>query len=78
MIEVRLRAMMRDYAQRTGIKYTYQQLSEVTAIAKPTLEAIGSRQNYNASLAAVDSLCSALDCSISDLLIYHPKKSVDE
>lgn len=70
MIEVKLRAVMAAYSEKSGEKLTYQQLSERTGIAKATLEAIGSRPDYNTTLAVLDTLCDHLNCSISDLLEF--------
>ena len=61
---------MLAYSQKKGERLTYQQLSEMTGIAKATLEAIGSRPEYNTTLAVLDTLCKHLDCSISELLVY--------
>jgi putative transcriptional regulator len=71
VIEVKLRSAMVIYGQKHGVKLTYQQLAEMTGISKATLEAIGSRPDYNTTLAMVDILCKNLNCSISDLLVYH-------
>jgi len=71
VIEVKLREAMAAYGQKHGKKLTYQQLADMSGIAKATLEAIGSRPNYNTTLAVIDTLCKHLDCSIDDLLIYH-------
>ena len=47
---------------------TYERLAELTGLARPTLEAIGSRHDYNPTLATIEKLCVALECGISDLL----------
>ena len=70
MIEVKLREAMAGYSQKQGEKLTYQQLSEITGISKATLEAIGSRPDYNTTLSVLDTLCKHLGCEISDLLVY--------
>lgn len=70
MIKIRLRDAMRNYSERRGVKITYQQLSEVTGISKATLETLGSRANYNTTLAVLDTLCRHLDCDLSDLVTY--------
>jgi putative transcriptional regulator len=71
VIEVKLRSVMAAYGVKHGTKLTYQQLSEMTGISKATLEAIGSRPDYNTTLAVLDVLCQHLECSISELLAYH-------
>lgn len=70
MIEVKLRAVMSAYAERTGQKITYQQLAERSGLSKATLEALGSRPDYNATLSTIDALCSCLMCSVGDLLEF--------
>jgi len=70
VIEVKLREVMAEYSQKQGEKLTYQQLSEASGISKATLEAIGSRPDYNTTLSVLDTLCKHLDCGISDLLLY--------
>lgn len=67
---------MAAYAERTGQKITYQQLAERTGLSKATLEALGSRPDYNATLSTIDVLCSCLSCSVGDLLEH--KQSTDE
>ncbi|WP_417375976.1 helix-turn-helix domain-containing protein [Gimesia maris] len=62
---------MSEYSKKKGEKLTYQQLSEMTGISKATLEAIGSRPEYNTTLSALNTLCKHLECTISDLLEYH-------
>lgn len=75
VIEVKLREAMALYSQKHGKKLTYQQLAEMTGISKSTLEAIGSRPDYNTTLAVLDTLCKHLECSISDLVAYHKESS---
>ena len=70
MIEVKLREVMTTYAERTGGKLTYQLLAERTGLSRATLEAIGSRHDYNTTLIVIDALCAHLGCSISELLEY--------
>jgi len=62
---------MAVYSRKHGKKLTYQQLAEMTGLSKSTLEAIGSRPDYNTTLEVLDTLCNHLECSISDLVTYH-------
>jgi DNA-binding Xre family transcriptional regulator len=68
VIRVLLRDAMRRHADRTGHKVTYESLSEATGIAVATLQSIGSRQGYNATLSTIERICRALECSPGDLL----------
>ena len=70
--------MMDLYAERTGEKITYLELARKTGIARATLEAIGSRPDYNTTLSTIDILCSFFNCSVSELLIYHPSQTNEE
>jgi putative transcriptional regulator len=69
MIRVRLRHAMRLHAERTGRKVTYESLSETTGIAVATLQSLGSRQGYNATLSTIERICRALECTPGDLLV---------
>jgi DNA-binding Xre family transcriptional regulator len=68
MIAIKLREAMQRYKRRTGQKMTYQILAEISAVAEPTLHSIGSRRNYNATLATLEKICWALDVTPAELL----------
>ncbi len=70
VIEVRLREVMAEYSQKNGKRLTYQGLAELTGISKATLEALGSRPDYNTTLHVLDTLCKHLQCEVSDLVVY--------
>lgn len=74
VIEVKLREVMAAYSKNNNCKLTYHELAELSGLSKATLEAIGSRPDYNTTLAALDTLCRVLECSISDLLEYGKDK----
>lgn len=74
MIEVKLREAILAYERRTGKRITYGELAKRTALSQATVEAIGSRPTYNATLGTIDKLCSALDCELTDLVQYYPDK----
>lgn len=59
---------MQRYKRETGKKMTYQVLAELSGVAEPTLHSIGSRDNYNATLATIEKICWALDTTPADLL----------
>jgi DNA-binding Xre family transcriptional regulator len=65
---------MERYSARTGERMTYAILSERTGLSRATLESIGARSDYNATLGAIDKICEALGCTIPDLL---ERKEVD-
>lgn len=68
MIAIKLREAMATYKRRTGERMTYRILAEHTGIAKGTLHTIGSRDDYNATLAIVEKLCRALGVPLHDML----------
>ena len=68
MIRVRLREAMRAHRERTGRRMTYDSLSEETGISVATLQSLGSRPGYNATLGTVERICRALGCTPGDLL----------
>ena len=72
MVAIRLREAMAAYKRRTGERITYEILAGMTGIAKGTLHHIGSRDDYNASLATVEKLCLSLDVPLHDLLEMIP------
>lgn len=59
---------MLQYRQRTGERVTYADLARMTKLAPTTVQAIGSRRGYNASLKTIEALCRALGCTPADLL----------
>ena len=59
---------METYRLRTGQRMTYARLAKATGLSRATLEAIGSRSNYNTTLETVDALCTALGCGLEELL----------
>ncbi|EGT3627676.1 helix-turn-helix transcriptional regulator [Morganella morganii] len=70
MIKVKLREVMAAYRKKHNCKLTYHELADIAGLSRSTLEAIGSRPDYNTTLAVINILCSVLECSISDLLEY--------
>lgn len=59
---------MRAHRERTGRKMTYETLAEETGISVATLQSLGSRRGYNATLATVEKICRALGCAPGELL----------
>lgn len=59
---------MLAYKRRTGSRMTYEILAERTGLAAGTLQNMGSRPRYHASLATLAMICKALDVIPGDLL----------
>lgn len=78
VIVVKIREAMERYRYRTGERLTYEKLAERTGLSRTTIEAIASRPGYNTTLATVEKLCEALECSPGDLLEILPEPSSSE
>ncbi len=72
MIAIKLREAMETYRRRTGERLTYESLAQLTGIAQGTLQIIGSRDDYNATLELIEKLCLALDVPIPEMLEIIP------
>ena len=67
-IRIKLREAMEDYERRSGIHVTYSDLAQRTGLSVATLQSIGSRKRYNATLEAIELICRALNTTPADLL----------
>lgn len=67
-IRIKLRQAMDSYESRTGLRVTYSELAERTGLSLPTLQSIGSRETYNATLDVVAKICTALAITPNELL----------
>jgi DNA-binding Xre family transcriptional regulator len=72
-IRVRLREVLDAHASRTGQRMTYEVLAAATGISAATLQSLGSRPTYNATLATIGKLCRVLECTPGDLLEMAPE-----
>lgn len=68
MIAIKLREAMEAYKRRTGNRMTYAILADRTGMAEGTLRIMGSRDDYNATLATLEKICRTLDVTPGDLL----------
>jgi DNA-binding Xre family transcriptional regulator len=68
MIYVKLREAMEAYRQRTGVRLTYEAISEDTKISVATLQSLAARPGYNTRLSTIEKLCRMLECAPGDLL----------
>lgn len=78
MIEIRLKAVMETYEQRTGHKITYEEIAKRTGLSLATVQSLGSRADYNPRLSTIDLLCDALSCGIADLLAHHTSNNAED
>jgi putative transcriptional regulator len=72
VIIVKLREEMAKYSKKYSQKITYSDIAKATGLSKSTLEAIGSRGDYNPTLSTIDLLCAYFDCDVGNLLEYEP------
>ena len=56
------------YEARTGVRVTYAELADRTGLSLPTIQSVGSREHYNATLEAIERLCLALGVTPGELL----------
>ena len=75
MIEIKLRQVMENYETKNGHKTTYSEIAKATGLSKATVEAIGSRSDYNTTLTTIDALCAFFECELEELLEYHQQRS---
>jgi DNA-binding Xre family transcriptional regulator len=68
MIYVKLREAMEAYRARTGVRLTYETISEHTKISIATLQSLATRPDYNTRLSTIEKLCREFECSPGDLL----------
>lgn len=61
-----LRRAMLDYEARTGIRLTYDSLSQACNVSSDTLKSMASRPTYNATLKVIGSVAHALRCNPVD------------
>jgi putative transcriptional regulator len=59
---------MDSYEARTGLRITYADLAEATGLSLATVQSIGSRGEYNATLSVVEALCTTLHVTPAELL----------
>ena len=53
---------MQDYEARTGIRLTYEALSQSTGLSVDTLKSMATRGDYNATLKVISTLGATLKC----------------
>ena len=68
MIRIGLKEVMRAHRARTGSRVTYESLAEATGISLAALQSMGTRTDYNPTIATVERICRALECQPGDLL----------
>ena len=67
MIVIKLRDAIGVYRRRTGKRITHREIADATGISKSTLDTIGSKFKYNATLETIDKLCAVLDVTLDQI-----------
>lgn len=68
MLYVKLREAIEVYRLRTGVRLTYEAISEQTGISVATLQSLAARPGYNTRLSTIEKLCRVLECPPGNLL----------
>ena len=69
---IKLREAMQTYYRRTGERMTYVKLAEATGISEDTIESIGGRKGYQATLTTIEKLCRVLGVEIHEMIEMIP------
>ncbi len=64
------------YEARTGLRISYAEIAHRTGLSLPTVQSVGSREHYNATLEAVERLCVALGVTPAELLEWTDEPAV--
>lgn len=75
MIRIKLRQLLDDKAFAEGRKITLNEVSEVTGIARATLNRIANIPGYNTTTDNLDALCGYFQCAPGDLLDHVPDRT---
>ena len=67
-IRIRLRECMDLYEARTGLRVSYSDIAAATGLSLATVQSIGSRGDYNATLSALEALCATLHVTPMEIL----------
>jgi len=70
ILRFNLRLALQDFEARTGLRLTYEALSQSSEVAVDTLKSMATRDDYNATLRIISAICNALKCEPSKYLIW--------
>ncbi len=74
MIRFELRRAMMDFQARTGIKMSYDELSNDIGVSVETLKSIATRKNYNATFGVISKISLSLGIDPIDYFIWDVKE----
>lgn len=70
MIRIKLKQLLDDKAFKDARRITLNEVSEVTGIARATLNRIANTPGYNTNTDNVDALCKYFGCTPCELLEF--------
>lgn len=70
MIRIKLKQLLDDKAFNDGRRITLNEVSEVTGIARATLNRIANIPGYNTNTDNLDALCMYFGCTPCELLEF--------
>lgn len=77
MIRFKLRALIEKKEFETGKKISVKAISEGTGIGRTTLSKILNQKGTNTTIENIDRLCSFFECSVDELIEYHPDDNLN-
>lgn len=70
MIRIKLKQLLDDKAFKESRRITLSEVSEVSGIARATLNRIANTPGYNTTTGNLDALCEYFGCTPGELLEY--------
>jgi putative transcriptional regulator len=70
MIRIKLKQLLDDKAFKDGRRITLNEVSEITGIARATLNRIANIPGYNTNTDNLDALCAYFGCTPCELLEF--------
>lgn len=60
ILKFNLKSALNQYEAKTGIRLSYEELSEISGVSTNTLKSLASRKNYNATFQLISEISNAL------------------
>lgn len=77
MLRFDLKALLTDYEARTGLRLSYDELSQMTSASVDTLKSLASRGDYNATLNMLEKISLALGANPIEYLVWNADQISD-
>jgi len=69
---------MDAHEAKTGVRLSYTDISRATGLSLATVQSIGSRGHYNATLGVIERICLTLNVTPEELLEWQPPAEQEE